>query len=154
MSTPQPVFSPLSGAQLRPQDIDLDGDDMIAEEEMKKLATKRKDAQSAARELDALRRRAYPRERASPLQVLQAANLNIFERGEVVDYEDVYFTGTRSAKKIIGDLEASPTNFGYDDERGDYNIVNGDHLAYRYEVVDMLRSFETRKDFINKLWWK
>ena len=138
ISTPQPVFSPLSGAQLRPQDIDLDGDDMIAEEEMKKLATKRKDAQSAARELDALRRRACPRERASPLQVLQAANLNIFERGEVVDYEDVYFTGTRNAKKIVGDLEASPTNFGYDDERGDYNIVNGDHLAYRYEVIDML----------------
>ena len=27
---------------------------------------------------------------------------------------------------------------GYDDERGDYNIVMGDHLAYRYEVVDML----------------
>jgi dual specificity tyrosine-phosphorylation-regulated kinase 2/3/4 len=138
VSSPQPVLSPQSGAQLRPQDFDLDGDDMIAEEEMKKLATKRKDAQSAARELDALRRRACPRERASPLQVLQAANLNIFERGEVVDYEDVYFTGTRSAKKIVGDLEASPTNFGYDDERGDYNIVNGDHLAYRYEVIDML----------------
>lgn len=105
---------------------------------MKKLASKRKDTESAARELDALRRRAYPRDRASPLQVLQASNLNIFERGEVVDYENVYFTGTRSAKKILGDLDASATNFGYDDERGDYNIVNGDHLAYRYEVIDLL----------------
>ncbi|KAI7660700.1 kinase-like protein [Hortaea werneckii] len=29
-------------------------------------------------------------------------------------------------------------NYGYDDERGDYNIVLGDHLAYRYEVIDVL----------------
>lgn len=27
---------------------------------------------------------------------------------------------------------------GYDDERGDYLIVNHDHLMYRYEVLDML----------------
>ncbi|KAF7507497.1 hypothetical protein GJ744_010428 [Endocarpon pusillum] len=138
ISPPQNVYSPRSVDQLRSQDVDLDRDDLIAEEEMKKLATKRKDAESAARELDALRRRACPRDRASPLQVLQAANLNIFERGEIVDYDDVYFTGTRSAKKIAGDLDASTTNFGYDDERGDYNIISGDHLAYRYEVIDLL----------------
>lgn len=138
ISPAQNTLSPQFVSQLRPQDAGLDGDDLVAEEEMKKLATKRKDAESAARELDTLRRRACPKEPASPLHALQAANLNIFERGEVVDYEDVYFTGTRIAKKIVGDLEASPTNFGYDDERGDYNIVNGDHLAYRYEVVDLL----------------
>ena len=55
-----------------------------------------------------------------------------------MDFRDVYFTGTRNANKIVGDLNASSTNFGYDDERGDYNIVEGDHLAYRYEVVDLL----------------
>jgi dual specificity tyrosine-phosphorylation-regulated kinase 2/3/4 len=138
ISPAQSNLSSQSGSQLRPQDIGLDKDDLSAEEEIRKLASKRKDTESAARELDALRRRAYPRDRASPLQVLQASNLNIFERGEVVDYENVYFTGTRSAKKILGDLDASATNFGYDDERGDYNIVNGDHLAYRYEVIDLL----------------
>lgn len=138
MSSTPSSNSPPSVGPNRPHGVDLDRDDLIAEEEMKKLATKRKDAESAARELDALRRRACPRDRASPLQILQANNLNIFERGEVVDYDDIYFTGTRSAKKIVGDLDASATNFGYDDERGDYNIVNGDHLAYRYEVVDLL----------------
>jgi dual specificity tyrosine-phosphorylation-regulated kinase 2/3/4 len=132
------VLSSKSGSQLRPQDVGLDRDDLVAEEEMKKLATKRKDAECAALELDALRRRAFPGDRASPLHALQAGNLNIFERGEVVDYEDIYFTGTRSAKKIVGDLDASANNFAYDDERGDYNIVNGDHLAYRYEVIDLL----------------
>ena len=32
----------------------------------------------------------------------------------------------------------SANNFGYDDERGDYHVVNHDHLAYRYEIIDTL----------------
>ncbi|KAI8975380.1 kinase-like domain-containing protein [Mycotypha africana] len=30
------------------------------------------------------------------------------------------------------------TNFGYDDDRGDYKIILQDHIAYRYEVVEVL----------------
>ena len=116
----------------------LDRDDLIAEEEMKKLASKRKEFEKDARELDALRKRARPVPRTSPAMAQQTHDLNIFERGEIVDYTDVYFSGTRVAKKIVGDLAQASTNFGYDDERGDYNIVEGDHLAYRYEVVDVL----------------
>ena len=119
-------------------DTSLDRDDMAAEEEMKRLASKRKDFESAARELDGLRRRACPQNRVSSAYALQSANLNLFERGEIVDFQDVYFTGTRKANKIVGDLANSAANFGYDDERGDYNIVEGDHLAYRYEVIDLL----------------
>lgn len=116
----------------------LDRDDMIAEEEMKKLASRRKDFESAARELDTLRARARPARRMSAGTAAKTFDLNIFERGEIVDYPDIYFTGTSSAKKIVGDLSSAASNFGYDDERGDYNIVEGDHLAYRYEVVDLL----------------
>jgi dual specificity tyrosine-phosphorylation-regulated kinase 2/3/4 len=116
----------------------LDRDDLVAEDEMKKLASKRKEFEKDARELDALRKRARPVQRTSPAMAQQTHDLNIFERGEIVDYNDVYFSGTRAAKKIVGDLAQSSTNFGYDDERGDYNIVGGDHLAYRYEVVDIL----------------
>ena len=119
-------------------DTQLDRDDLVAEEEMKRLALGRKDTESAARELDELRRRAVPKDRVSPAQALRSARLNIFERGEIVDFKEVYFCGTQTAKKLIGDLEAESSNFGYDDERGDYNIVNGDHLAYRYEIVDVL----------------
>jgi dual specificity tyrosine-phosphorylation-regulated kinase 2/3/4 len=64
--------------------------------------------------------------------------LNIYERGEIVDYQDVYFCGTQNARKVVGDLHSSQPNFGYDDERGDYTIVPGDHLAYRYEIIDIL----------------
>ncbi|KAL9025736.1 MAG: hypothetical protein Q9196_005493, partial [Gyalolechia fulgens] len=116
----------------------LDRDDQHAEDEMKKLASKRKDTENAAKELDALRQRATPKERVSPSQALRMAKLNIFERGEIVDYNSIYFCGTENAKKHIGDLNAETANFGYDDERGDYNIVAGDHLAYRYEVIDIL----------------
>jgi dual specificity tyrosine-phosphorylation-regulated kinase 2/3/4 len=29
-------------------------------------------------------------------------------------------------------------NHGYDDERGDYLVIPGDHLAYRYEIEGVL----------------
>ncbi len=111
---------------------------MVAEDEMKKLAHKRKDFESAARELDALRARAKPVKRMSHETASRIFDLTIFERGEIVDYPDIYFTGALSARKIMGDLNSASSNFGYDDERGDYNIIEGDHLAYRYEVVDVL----------------
>jgi dual specificity tyrosine-phosphorylation-regulated kinase 2/3/4 len=119
-------------------DSNLDRDDLMADEEMKKLASKRKDFENAARDVDELRKRAKPQERVSPAQALQMVNLNIFERGEIIDYKEIYFCGTKNAKKHVGDLNAQTANFGYDDDRGDYNIVFGDHLAYRYEVVDLL----------------
>lgn len=121
-----------------PQEPALDRDDMLAEEEMKRLASKRRDFESAARELDALRARACPARRIAASTASQLHTLNIFERGEIVDYADIYFCGTLRARKIVGDPSNTATNFGYDDDRGDYNIVEGDHLAYRYEVVDIL----------------
>ena len=121
------------------QDSQFDQDDMAAEDEMKKLASKRKGLEAAAIEVDALQARANPKDRQTPQYALRQLRLNLYERGEVVDYREVYFDGNSDAKKIIGDLAtASTLNFGYDDERGDYFIVAGDHLAYRYEVVDLL----------------
>ncbi|KAL7267613.1 serine/threonine protein kinase, CMGC, dual-specificity [Rhizina undulata] len=120
-------------------DPTLDHDDLFAEEEMRKIASRRKNLDAMAIELDELKRRAVPKERMTPPQALRSIALNIFERGEIVDYKEVYFTGTPDAKKHVGDLKSTTLpNFGYDDERGDYQIVKGDHLAYRYEVVDLL----------------
>ena len=119
-------------------DTNLDKDDLAADKMMEKMASKRKDFDHAAKEVDELRRRATAKEKMSPISAIQSSNLNIFERGEIIDYKEVYFCGTPKAKKLVGDLDASSHNFGYDDDRGDYNIVLGDHLAYRYEVVDVL----------------
>ncbi|PKY05077.1 hypothetical protein P168DRAFT_252182 [Aspergillus campestris IBT 28561] len=116
----------------------IDPDILAGDEEMRRLGSRRKDTEIAARELDDLRRKASPKDRVSPAQALRMAGLNIFERGEIIDFKDIYFCGTKNAKKHVGDLNAQAANFGYDDDRGDYNIVIGDHLAYRYQVIDVL----------------
>jgi dual specificity tyrosine-phosphorylation-regulated kinase 2/3/4 len=135
------VGSKSSIASMKPADpwaIDLDKDDVVAEEEMKKLGSRRKETENAARLLDALRKRATPKERVSPQHAIQVANLNIYERGEIVDYKDIFFCGTQNAAKKVGQLQTELANFGYDDERGDYAIVSGDHLSFRYEIIDIL----------------
>jgi dual specificity tyrosine-phosphorylation-regulated kinase 2/3/4 len=128
----------LGALKARNLDTNLDKDDLAADKIMEKMGSKRKDFEQAAREIDELRRRAHPREKNNPTQAIQMWPLNIFEKGEIVDYKEVYFCGTKNARKHVGDLDHQTNNFGYDDDRGDYNIVMGDHLAYRYEVVDML----------------
>ena len=124
--------------EAKSMELTLDRDDLSAEDEMKRLAAKRKETEAAAKEVDALRRRAKAKERVGPSSAIRVAQLNLFERGEIVDYKDIYFCGTNNAKKHVGDLSSEVTNFGYDDERGDYNIVIGDHLSYRYEIIDVL----------------
>ncbi|TWU72484.1 hypothetical protein ED733_000904 [Metarhizium rileyi] len=117
---------------------DLDKDDTVAEEEMRKLGSRRKETEIAGRALDALKKRATPKERVGSQDAIRIAMLNIYERGEIIDYNDVYFCGTQNARKVVGNLQSDAPNFGYDDDRGDYTIIAGDHLAYRYEVVDVL----------------
>ncbi|KAH8808088.1 hypothetical protein F5884DRAFT_354869 [Xylogone sp. PMI_703] len=137
----RPLNPKTSAATIKSHDpwvFDMDKDDLSAEDEMKKLGQRRKETEQAARQLDSLRKRATPKERVSAQHAIQMANLNIYERGEVVDYKEVYFCGTQNAAKHVGNLQSDAPNFGYDDERGDYQIVLGDHLSYRYEVVNVL----------------
>ncbi|RKF74959.1 putative dual specificity protein kinase pom1 [Golovinomyces cichoracearum] len=118
--------------------IDLDKDDLTAEDEMMKLALKRKETEHAARHLDALTKRATAKDRMSPQDLMLRSNLTSFERGEMVDYKDIYFYGTPDAAKHIAEFSQDSINFGYDDDRGDYSIIPGDHLLYRYEIIDLL----------------
>lgn len=50
----------------------------------------------------------------------------------------VWFLGKADAQKVRGNPHLQKTNFGYDDERGDYHVVPSDHIAYRYEVCSVL----------------
>jgi hypothetical protein len=79
-----------------------------------------------------------------------------YEKGEVLDYEMIYFLGkSREAKNdpavqtILEKKEGTEDdkgeevtsaiyNHGYDDDKGDYKIVVGDHIGFRYEIVDFL----------------
>ncbi|ORZ20838.1 kinase-like domain-containing protein [Lobosporangium transversale] len=62
----------------------------------------------------------------------------MYERAEIGEHQQVYYVGQNCRNKKPASMEASHSNFGYDDDRGDYLIVNHDHLMYRYEVLDML----------------
>lgn len=59
----------------------------------------------------------------------------MYELAEILDYPRVYFLGLPSPKI----RQASKfNNYGFDDENGDYNFVIADHLAFRYEVMQLL----------------
>jgi dual specificity tyrosine-phosphorylation-regulated kinase 2/3/4 len=60
-----------------------------------------------------------------------------YERTEILEFPQVYFVGPQS-KKNQGNAEQVACNFGYDDERGDYKIIKQDHLAYRYEILEVM----------------
>ena len=62
----------------------------------------------------------------------------MYERAEIGEYPQVYYVGQNCRHKKPASMEASNSNFGFDDERGDYLIVNHDHLMFRYEILDML----------------
>jgi hypothetical protein len=71
---------------------------------------------------------------------LRVASVNTclnYECQEILDYPSVYYIGTGSEKKRAHP-DRTTNNYGYDDERGDYLVVDHDHLAYRYEVMDSL----------------
>ena len=63
--------------------------------------------------------------------------LSSYEKKEILDYSQVYFVGNH-AQKRLATKEHTTCNHGYDDDRGDYHIVLRDHLAYRYEVLEVL----------------
>ncbi|WAQ86243.1 hypothetical protein PtA15_6A875 [Puccinia triticina] len=63
--------------------------------------------------------------------------LSDYEKGEILGYEKIYYVGSESTKKMASE-DKPAQNYGYDDERGDYQIIKNDHLIYRYEIVDVL----------------
>jgi dual specificity tyrosine-phosphorylation-regulated kinase 2/3/4 len=62
--------------------------------------------------------------------------LTEYEKAEIFDYKQVYYLGLE-AKKIKGN-NSLPHNNGYDDDRGDYNVVMKDHVGFRFEVLGFL----------------
>ena len=65
------------------------------------------------------------------------SSLTDFERKEILDYDKIYYTPTTKISRPA-QTGGAVYNYGYDDERGDYIVVDGDHLCYRYEVTGTL----------------
>ena len=47
----------------------------------------------------------------------------------------VYFIGSETSK--IAYSKNSKNNYGFDDDKGKYKIIIGDHIAYRYEICEI-----------------
>ncbi|KAG4303528.1 hypothetical protein PCK1_000046 [Pneumocystis canis] len=65
------------------------------------------------------------------------SSLTLYETSEIDNYiEFIYFIGCPKIKKN-NFFTYCNNNYGYDDNRGNYIITIGDHIAYRYELCDI-----------------
>ncbi|KAK9239856.1 kinase-like domain-containing protein [Lipomyces kononenkoae] len=116
----------------------LDGTDDAAEQEMKAIAARYRRTAELAREFSDYRRQeSRPMPGITVAQAVRMEKLNAYEKEEILDFRTVYFCGTPTCCKVTSHADPS-TNFGFDDDRGDYKIIVGDHLAYRYEIRGIL----------------
>ncbi|WFC99326.1 dual-specificity kinase [Malassezia yamatoensis] len=78
--------------------------------------------------------------RLSPRQaeVIYGNHLCPYEVQELYEYESIYYVGSFARHKHYATLDKPERNYGYDDERGDYEVNLRDHLAFRYEIIRVL----------------
>ena len=62
--------------------------------------------------------------------------LTPYEKEEILEYPEVWFLGLE-AKKIEA-VPGASQNSGFDDENGNYIKMLYDHLAYRYEILEVI----------------
>jgi dual specificity tyrosine-phosphorylation-regulated kinase 2/3/4 len=64
-----------------------------------------------------------------------ASHLTVYEQSEILGFRNIYYAA-------IGVCKLQPNqkrpNFGYDDDRNDLLLVKHDHIAYRYEILEIL----------------
>jgi dual specificity tyrosine-phosphorylation-regulated kinase 2/3/4 len=75
---------------------------------------------------------------ARQAEVMYGNKMSDFEVQEIFNYTEIYYCGQNAKRKHMASVDKPDQNHGFDDERGDYNVVNRDHLAFRYEIVDLL----------------
>ena len=56
--------------------------------------------------------------------------LSTFEINEIINYKEIYYMGFKCPK------QENSNNF--DDENGNFKLYKNDHIAYRYEVIQLL----------------
>ena len=61
--------------------------------------------------------------------------LTTYEQSEVLDYSLIYHLALQE-KRLTGNFSAK--NYGLDDENGNYRLIAGDHLAYRFEILEII----------------
>lgn len=64
--------------------------------------------------------------------------LTPYEKKEIESYPEVFYAGQNCKNKVKA--PTSGCNDGYDTESGEYIVMEGDHIAYRYEILCHLGS--------------
>ncbi|XP_032763269.1 dual specificity tyrosine-phosphorylation-regulated kinase 4 [Rattus rattus] len=82
-----------------------------------------------------------PKKHKVPLTAAEALKffknqLSPYEQSEILGYSELWFLGLDAKKLNVVPEKFSKTSF--DDEHGSYVKVLHDHIAYRYEVLDMI----------------
>ena len=75
----------------------------------------------------------FPMSSSTALRIFKS-HLTLWEQGEILDHSQIYYIGQKSAK--IKSFNGA--NNGFDDDRNDYKAQIGDHIAYRYEIIQVL----------------
>lgn len=84
----------------------------------------------------------HPESKLTNAHVLQFHRhlLSEYEINEILDFRNVYFFG-HGANKIEPNVASSSyvlENFGFDDQDGNFITSEGNHIAFRYEVISRL----------------
>ena len=61
--------------------------------------------------------------------------LNEYEKDEILSFPEIYYVG-KANRKLIADPE-NELNYGFDNDTHNYNLIAGDHLAYRFEIMSL-----------------
>lgn len=79
-----------------------------------------------------------PKDPMTPHEALMkyGSLLTPYELTEILNYPEVYFLGTAN-RKITCNM-SDPRNIGFDDSNHHYKLIPGDHLAFRYEILQVL----------------
>nr|ODO04173.1 CMGC/DYRK/DYRK2 protein kinase [Cryptococcus depauperatus CBS 7855] len=128
-----------------PSMIPADDEEISGDAEMEAYLKKRRERAATNKKDDLVDVNEFPEDipPAEPITQRKFITKNLAkmsdqERKEVLDFDLIYYSP--SPGKIIRQSQHNVAiyNYGYDDERGDYLVVEGDHLCYRYEVVGVL----------------
>jgi dual specificity tyrosine-phosphorylation-regulated kinase 2/3/4 len=57
----------------------------------------------------------------------------------ILPISQVWFLGKADVQKVRGNPHLAKTNYGYDDERGDYVATMHDHIGYRWVLARALQ---------------
>ncbi len=63
--------------------------------------------------------------------------LTDFEKTEIDEYDQLYYLCENEYKIKAGNMERLINN-GFDDEEGYYRIQKGDHIAFRFQLIEVI----------------